>query len=198
MPMDAQFECLVGTASLGKDKVLQEGPTSTLRYGSCYSGSSVTVELSIRPAAGASTTCCCCNPASVLRYLHHHLQRMGVPNQGTDLIRKQKKPANKNIKREVCLRSRAQITASAPPAQPTPGAAMLPGKRYGADGTTAAKLLLRETLNLIKCRKFKTNLCLLDGQGQPSFLAKARTSIKKKKRNSTVQVPALSAETTET
>lgn len=53
MPMDAQFECLVGTASLGKDKVLQEGPTSTLRYRSCYSGSSVTVELSIRPAAGA-------------------------------------------------------------------------------------------------------------------------------------------------
>lgn len=73
---------------------------------------------------------------------------------------------------------------------------MLPGKRYTADGTTAAKLLFRETLNLIKCRKFKTNLCLLDGQGQPLFLANAQTSIKKKK---TAQFKSqLSAETTET
>lgn len=103
------------------------------------------------------STCCCCNPVSVLWYLHNHLQRTGDPNQETDLIRKQKKPANKNIKREICLRSRAQITASAPPAQPTPGAAMLAGKRYAAEGTTAAKLLFCETLNLIKCRKFKTN-----------------------------------------
>lgn len=43
-----------------------------------------------------------------------------------------------------------------------------------ADGIAAAKLLSHETLNFIDCRKCK---CLLDGQGQPSFLAKAQTSI---------------------
>lgn len=118
------------------------------------------------------------------RYLHHHLQRTGVPNQGTDLIRKQKKPANKNIKREICLRSRAQITLH-PPRQHSQHQALpcFQGKDMEQMGLQLPNLF-RETLYLIKCRKFKTNLCLLDGQGQPSFLAKARTSIKKKKQHS--------------